>query len=137
MDNSIERLVTLLLADRWTDVPYVVPLMLHWSGRIMGGAGGRIATVSTAGCKTTAAAPVALAFVCGVRWDLGVRTFISCNPWECMPDDLLMESGKLVGSNGARVAMYRHSIVGVENGLAVEMNYAGVLLVDWRRQLVN
>lgn len=35
VDNSLEQLVIVLLADRWTDVPCVVPLMLHWSGRIV------------------------------------------------------------------------------------------------------
>jgi len=35
VDNSMERLVIVLFADRWIDVPCVVPLMLHWSGRIV------------------------------------------------------------------------------------------------------
>lgn len=37
VDNSMERLVIVLFADRWIDVPCAVPLMLHWSGRIMAG----------------------------------------------------------------------------------------------------
>lgn len=35
VDNSLEQLVIVLFADRWTDVPCVVPLMSHWSGRIV------------------------------------------------------------------------------------------------------
>ncbi|WP_223484520.1 hypothetical protein [Stenotrophomonas indicatrix] len=35
VDNSMERLVMVLFADRWIDVPCAVPLMLHWSGRIL------------------------------------------------------------------------------------------------------
>lgn len=33
VDNSLEGLVIVLFADRWIDVPCVVPLMSHWSGR--------------------------------------------------------------------------------------------------------
>jgi len=62
-----------------------------------------------------------------------VRTFISCDPWEYMPDGVLMMGGKLVRSSGDRVAMCRHSMVDVEDGVAVEMSYARVLLVDWQR----
>ncbi|WP_416055765.1 hypothetical protein [Stenotrophomonas maltophilia] len=36
VDNSLEQLVIVLYADRWIDVPCVVPLMSHWSGRILG-----------------------------------------------------------------------------------------------------
>lgn len=35
VDNSLEQLVIVLFADRWTDVPCVVPLMSHWIGRIV------------------------------------------------------------------------------------------------------
>lgn len=35
VDNSKERLVIVLFADRWIDIPCAVPLMLHWSGRIL------------------------------------------------------------------------------------------------------
>ncbi|KZE45072.1 hypothetical protein J3A72_004495 [Stenotrophomonas sp. PvP093] len=35
VDNSLEQLVIVLFADRWIDVPCVVPLMSHWSGRIV------------------------------------------------------------------------------------------------------
>lgn len=35
VDNSLEQLVIVLFADRWTDVPCVVLLMSHWSGRIV------------------------------------------------------------------------------------------------------
>lgn len=62
-----------------------------------------------------------------------VRTFISCDPWEYMPDGVLMEGGTLVRSSGDRVAMCRHSMVDVEDGVGVEMSYARVLLVDWQR----
>ncbi len=34
-DNSLEVLVIVLFADRWIDVPCVVLLMPHWSGRIV------------------------------------------------------------------------------------------------------
>ena len=61
-----------------------------------------------------------------------VRTFISCDPWEYMPNGVLMEGGELVRSSGDRVAMCRHSMVDVEDGVAVEMRYARVLLVDWQ-----
>lgn len=62
-----------------------------------------------------------------------VRTFISCDPWDYMPNGVLMEGGKLVRSNGDRVAMCRHSMVDVGGGVAVEMSYARVMLVDWQR----
>ena len=62
-----------------------------------------------------------------------VRTFISCDPWEYMPNGVLIEGGRLVRSSGDRVAMCRHSVVNVGDGVAVEMSYARVLLVDWRR----
>ncbi|CRD55517.1 MULTISPECIES: hypothetical protein [Stenotrophomonas maltophilia group] len=35
VDNSSEQLVIVLLTDRVIDVPCVVPLMSHWSGRIV------------------------------------------------------------------------------------------------------
>ncbi|MCI1140826.1 hypothetical protein MOQ14_19810 [Stenotrophomonas maltophilia] len=35
VDNSLEQLVILLFADRWIDVPCIVPLTSHWSGRIV------------------------------------------------------------------------------------------------------
>jgi len=62
-----------------------------------------------------------------------VRTFISCDPWEYMPNGVLMEGGRLVRSSGDRVAMCRHSMVDVGDGVALEMSYARVLLVDWKR----
>jgi len=62
-----------------------------------------------------------------------VRTFISCDPWEYMPDGVMMEGGKLARSGGDRVAMCRHSMVDGEDGVAVEMSYARVLLMDWKR----
>ena len=62
-----------------------------------------------------------------------VRTFISCDSWEHVPDGVLMEGGTLVRSSGDRVAMCRHSMVDVERGIAVEMSYVRVMLVDWRR----
>jgi len=66
-------------------------------------------------------------------WDGRVRTFISCDSREYMPDGVTIESGKLVRSSGDRVAMCRHSMVDVKDGVAVEMSYARVLLVDWQR----
>lgn len=62
-----------------------------------------------------------------------VRTFISCDPWEYMPGGVLVEGGMLVRSSGDRVAMCRHSMADVEAGIAVEMNYARVMLWDWGR----
>jgi len=62
-----------------------------------------------------------------------VRTFISCDSREYMPDGLRMVDGRLVRSGGDRVAMCRHSVVDGEGGIAVEMSYARVLLVDWER----
>ncbi|HIE0127820.1 TPA: hypothetical protein ACXI73_002923 [Stenotrophomonas maltophilia] len=35
VDNSLEQLVVVLYADREIDVPCVVPLLSHWSGRLV------------------------------------------------------------------------------------------------------
>ncbi|MBH1364785.1 hypothetical protein I5T79_10870 [Stenotrophomonas maltophilia] len=35
VDNSLEQLVIVLYADREIDVPCVVPVLSHWSGRIV------------------------------------------------------------------------------------------------------
>jgi len=35
MDNSLEQLVIVLYANRQIDVPCVVPLLSHWSGRFV------------------------------------------------------------------------------------------------------
>jgi len=35
VDNSLEQLVIVLYANRQIDVPCVVPLLSHWSGRIV------------------------------------------------------------------------------------------------------
>ncbi|MGE8235859.1 MAG: hypothetical protein ACN6PQ_06250 [Stenotrophomonas indicatrix] len=35
VDNSLEQLVIVLYANRRMDVPCVVPLLSHWSGRIV------------------------------------------------------------------------------------------------------
>lgn len=35
VDNSLEQLVIVLYAGREIDVPCVVPLLLHWSGRLV------------------------------------------------------------------------------------------------------
>lgn len=35
VDNAMEQLRFVLLVDRWTGVPCVVPLMSHWSWRIL------------------------------------------------------------------------------------------------------
>jgi len=50
-----------------------------------------------------------------------------------MPDGVLMEDGRLVRSSGDRVAMCRHSVGDVGVGVAVEMSYARVMLVEWQR----
>lgn len=44
-----------------------------------------------------------------------------------------MEGGKLLRSSGDRVAMRRHSMVDMEDCVAVEISYARVLLADWQR----
>lgn len=62
-----------------------------------------------------------------------VRTFISCDAARIVADGLVMGSRTLVRSGGDRIAMCRHSTVDVESGIAVEMNYARVMLVDWQR----
>lgn len=36
VDNSLEQLVIVLYASREIDVPCVVPLLSHWSGRLVG-----------------------------------------------------------------------------------------------------
>jgi len=61
------------------------------------------------------------------------RTFISCDAGKLVADGLVMGSRTLVRSGGDRIAMCRHSTVDVESGIAVEMNYAPVLLVEWQR----
>jgi len=69
-----------------------------------------------------------------VRADGGrLRTFISCDAASVVPDGLVMGSRTLVRSGRDRIAMCRHSVVDVESGIAVEMNYARVLLVEWQR----
>lgn len=65
--------------------------------------------------------------------DWRMRTSISCDSREYMPDGLMMVDGRLVRSIGDRVATCRHSVVDVEGGVAVEMSYARVVLIDWRR----
>lgn len=62
-----------------------------------------------------------------------VRTFISCDPAKSVADGLQMAPRTLVRSGGDRIAVCRHSMVDVESGIAVEMNYARVLLVEWQR----
>jgi len=62
-----------------------------------------------------------------------VRTFISCDAETLVADGLVMGSRTLVRSGGGRIAMCRHSTVDVESGIAVEMNYARVMLVEWQR----
>jgi len=72
--------------------------------------------------------------------DGGATTFISCDSWEYMPDGLLMESGKLVRFSEDRIAMCRHSMLDVDEGVAVEMSYARVLLGaggDWSQPLAS
>jgi len=62
-----------------------------------------------------------------------VRTFISCDAGKLVADGLVMGSRTLVRAGGGRIAMCRHSTVDVESGIAVEMNYARVMLVEWQR----
>lgn len=62
-----------------------------------------------------------------------VRTFIRCDAARVVADGLVMGSRTLVRSGGERIAMCRHSMVDVESGIAVEMNYARVMLVEWQR----
>ncbi len=62
-----------------------------------------------------------------------LRTFISCDPARVMTDGLVMGTRTLVRSGAGRIAMCRHSMVDVESGIAVEMNYARVMLVEWQR----
>ncbi|WP_432593005.1 hypothetical protein [Stenotrophomonas maltophilia] len=62
-----------------------------------------------------------------------VRTYITCDPWEHMPDRSLMAGGKPVQSSEDRVSMCPHSIVDVAGGMAVKMSYTQVLLVDWQQ----
>lgn len=66
-------------------------------------------------------------------WEVTPAWYVVRDPWEYMPDGVLMEGGKLVRSSGDRVAMCRHTMVDVEDGVGVEMSYALVLLVDWQR----
>lgn len=69
-----------------------------------------------------------------VRADGGrLRTFISCDAARVTADGLVMGSRTLVRSGGNRIAMCRHSMVDGETGMAVEMNYARVMLVEWQR----
>lgn len=44
---------------------------------------------------------------------------------------VLMEGGKLVRSSGGRVAMCRHLMLDLDRGIAMELAYTRVLLVDW------
>ncbi len=62
-----------------------------------------------------------------------VRTFISCDSREYMPNGLMMVDGRLVRSSGDRVAMCRHSMVDEADGVVLEMTYGRVLLMDWGR----
>jgi len=62
-----------------------------------------------------------------------VRTFISCDAARVTADGLVMGSRTLVRSGEDRIAMCRHSMVDVESGIAIEMNYARVMLVEWQR----
>ncbi|MGE6334968.1 hypothetical protein [Stenotrophomonas sp. NPDC077659] len=61
-----------------------------------------------------------------------VTTFISCDPWEYTVDGVLVEDGTLVRGNGDRVAMCWHSTLDAGYGIAMEVRYARVLLIDWQ-----
>lgn len=60
--------------------------------------------------------------------DVRLRSFISCDPGEWVPDGLLVESGKLVRTSGDSVAMCRHSFVVGVRGIAVDVTYARVMV---------
>lgn len=62
-----------------------------------------------------------------------LTTFISCDPADRVPDGLLIEGSTLQRSGEDQIAMCRHSMVDVDDSIAIEMNYARVMLSDWQR----
>jgi len=62
-----------------------------------------------------------------------LTTFISCDPADRIPDGLTIQGKTLERAGEGRIAMCRHSIVVVGDSIAIEMNYARVMLSDWQR----
>ena len=62
-----------------------------------------------------------------------LRTFISCDPADRIPDGLVAHGKALERADGDRVAMCRHSMVDLDDSITIEMTYARVMLSDWQR----
>ncbi|HFK2894589.1 TPA: hypothetical protein ACGY71_002534 [Stenotrophomonas maltophilia] len=62
-----------------------------------------------------------------------LTTFISCDPADRIPDGLVVQGKTLERAGEGQIAMCRHSIVDVGDSIAIEMNYARVMLSDWQR----
>lgn len=62
-----------------------------------------------------------------------LSTFISCDPADRVPDGLVIEGNALVRSGEGQIAMCRHSMVDLDDSIAIEMSYTRVLLGDWQR----
>ena len=62
-----------------------------------------------------------------------LTTFISCDPADRIPDGLKIQGKTLERAGEGQIAMCRHSIVDVGDSIAIEMNYARVMLSDWQR----
>ena len=62
-----------------------------------------------------------------------LTTFISCDPEDRIPDGLVAQGKTLERAGEDQIAMCRHSIVDVDDSIAIEMNYARVMLSDWQR----
>ncbi|WP_294993833.1 hypothetical protein [uncultured Stenotrophomonas sp.] len=62
-----------------------------------------------------------------------LATFISCDPADRIPDGLTIQGKTLERAGEDQIAMCRHSIVDVGDSIAIEMNYARVMLSDWQR----
>ena len=62
-----------------------------------------------------------------------LRTFISCDPADRIPDGLVAHGKRLERSEGDGVAVCRHSLVDLDDSITIEMSYARVMLRDWQR----
>ncbi|HDS1581570.1 TPA: hypothetical protein QEL15_003685 [Stenotrophomonas maltophilia] len=62
-----------------------------------------------------------------------LTTFISCDPADRISDGLVVQGKTLERAGEGQIAMCRHSIVDVGDSIAIEMNYARVMLSDWQR----
>lgn len=62
-----------------------------------------------------------------------LSTFIRCDPADRVPDGLAIEGNALVRSGEGQIAMCRHSMVDLDDSIAIEMSYTRVLLGDWQR----